>query len=161
MIEPGHKIKLFFKNGIIEEGYVQYWSNNQATLKSINSDNLLIIFNVQENIMAAKIILETDDEESKSLNITYNKNELSIEGTPREDIDYEQYKAPTHEQRIKKLAELRSEAKELEQEKVKKQLTSFTATGALPNMVNEDNYGLPKQFFLQGPARINPSKKDR
>lgn len=148
-MDIGQKVKLIFYNGVIEEGIIQEWTKERATLKSLNGRSLLYIFKPEENILGVKVVLDETIEKEESEPIY-------------EEIKEEQYQALTHNDRIKKLAELRKEAAQVERERVKKQMTSFRFSGSLPDMITEDNYGtLPRKFFVQGSPSSNTPKKDR
>lgn len=51
----GKKVKIFLKNGLSAEGIVVEWSDGKSILKSLNSDNILIINNCHENIIMTNV----------------------------------------------------------------------------------------------------------
>jgi sRNA-binding regulator protein Hfq len=58
-MEPqvGQFVKLIFRNGTLMEGIIQQWSNLKSVLKSESSDDLLVILNTEQDLLAYKIIV--------------------------------------------------------------------------------------------------------
>ena len=135
--EQGQHIKIFFRNGVIEEGLVQEWSNKQAVLKSLSTDNLLLIQDVAQDVMAVKIIVKRPQEKIK----VYVDEDMEM--PPERDINLH----------AKKLSELHRMRIANEQERARHLMTTFHNKGALPT------YGIPTR--LQQPPDIDSAKKTR
>jgi len=58
MIKNGQHIKILFRNGLVEEGVVIEWTGKQAVIKSLNSEDLLVIQNTEMDVQAVKIHVE-------------------------------------------------------------------------------------------------------
>lgn len=133
-------VKIIFKQGMVEEGIVISWSDDKSVIKSSHNDNVLIILNTIENVLAVKIVND------------FKKRKL------RQEIYVDDPEPPSYERdeslRAKQLSELHVERIKEEKERAKSHLTTFESTETLQPI----NYGYPK---LQQPTNINidPRKK--
>ncbi len=150
MIEPGKHVKLFFRNGLIEEGVVISWSDRQSVLKSLSSDNLLIIQDTAHDIVAIKVFvyphLEQEDA-PKDRPSVYVDKELELP-EPERDIQV----------RALKLAELRTLRAHEERENARVMMTTFRNSGNY-SLDQMEKYGEPTR--LQEPPRFNSAKETR
>jgi hypothetical protein len=57
-MEPqvGQFVKLIFRNGTLMEGIVQQWSKTRSVLKSESSDDILVILQTEQDLLAYKIV---------------------------------------------------------------------------------------------------------
>jgi len=58
MIEKNQFVKVFFKNSICADGFVEHWTNQNAVLISMDGKSRFIIQNVSEDVIAVKIFLD-------------------------------------------------------------------------------------------------------
>ena len=150
----GHKVKILFRNGAVESGVVEAWTDKEAILRSNESNNILIIQNITQDVMAIKVILE-DDIKNNINSIPENKNINLIQNEHREmsQEDKKEY-IPDINLRAKKLIELRNEKALLEKEQVKKTLRAN-------NGIKDIQYDLPNSLLFAKNTGINnnPGKK--
>jgi hypothetical protein len=114
------KVKIFLKNGMAIEGIVQQWHDEEALVKSFNSDNILIIFNPKENVIMVHVILDAQQPSEEKLD--------PIKSVPKEpdpqDLELDHYE-PDPTLRVKKLAELRQLQIKQHKQDVSRHLTSW------------------------------------
>jgi len=137
--EPGQHVKLFFRNGLVEEGRVVAWSDGKSVLKSLSSENLLIIQDTLHDIVAIKLFvyehLEKEPEEAAPRSVYIDK-ELELPA-PERDMTL----------RALKLAELRKMRAHEEREAAREMMTTFRPTGGGGFSIdNAENYGYPNFF---------------
>lgn len=108
------KVKIYFRNGIIEEGIVLSWSSKKSAIKSLSSENILVIQNTEQDVFLLKIIIEEFDIK----NIYEPEEEIEINIKEPEEL------------RTKKLVELYKKRSLLEKEKVREAMTTFNSNGA-------------------------------
>lgn len=120
--KKGDRIKLIFRNGLIEEGIVLEFSNENSAVKSIHDDSILIILNTIQDVQAVKII-------KSSIEVKDNKNldfgELSFK--ERQEL------------KNKSILELKKEKIKTEKEDARK--TIFSGESYLKNV----EYAIPSQ----------------
>lgn len=131
-------VKIMFKTGIVEEGVVIEWSDKKSAIKSSHNNNILLILNTIENVLAVKIVRTIQEQKTEKVYVD----------DPESTI-YE----PDEGLRAKHLSELHLERIKEEKERARKKLSTFESTEIQPI-----NYGYPK---LQEPADIDndPRKK--
>ena len=158
MLDPGKHVKLFFKNGLVEEGIIVSWSDKQSVIKALTSDNLLVIQNSSDDIIAIKVFVYPllDGENSQPVvplpqkrEPVYIDKELELPG-PERNLNV----------RALKLAELRQLRAHEEQENARKLMTTFTNSGNFSLSQQTEHYGIPRRP-LQKPPRIHSAEKTR
>jgi hypothetical protein len=129
-----------FKTGIVEDGIVIAWSDKKSAIKSMHNDNILLILNTIENVLAVKIERSAKKE----------KIEEKVYVDEPEPAVY----VRDESLRAKQLSELHFERIKEEKERARKKLSTFESTEATQSI----NYGYPK---LQQPPDTNndPRKK--
>ena len=94
-------IKVFFRNGFQAEGFVEEWTDQKSSLRSLDGKSILIIQRTIDDIMFVKVLL--DNKPNK-----INQKLLADEETDLEKKFDEVLKEPSDDNmRVKKLAELR------------------------------------------------------
>lgn len=142
MIKPGQHVKVFFRNNIVEEGIVVSWSNKISVLKSLSSENKLIIQNTALDVQAVKVFIEKEEE--KKVDQVYINEELkTTERDPK--------------LRALKLAELRILRGREERERLRNAMRTFSIDNV--SYDSRARYGLPSR--LRQPPNFNTTKKDR
>jgi hypothetical protein len=145
---PGQHIKIFFKNGLIEEGIVDSWSDNSSTLKSLESNNILIVQNCKENIIAIKILVDVVREEVPK-EVKQQQPHQTIASETVIDLPNKNYSL-----RVKKLAELHELKRKQELENVRQHLTTFESKG-----LQQVTYGHPTRLQKPPESFNNPRKE--
>jgi len=160
----GQKVKILFRNGTIESGIIESWSEKDAVIKANDSNNFLIIQNTSQDVMAIKIILEDSDKikiKNEENNIITEKDVRKIDNELdrviyEEKISDEEKREyiPDISLRAKKLAELRIEQARLEKEKISKKLLK-------PDLgkVQAFNYELPSSIFTKDTGPLHNTRK--
>lgn len=135
-MEKGKQVKVFFKNGFIAEGQVEEWSDTKAVLKTVNSQDQLIIYNVSENVVMVRIFAPA---------------EQSIKQPPAPKLTKEPVRASTDlAVRFKTLADAREVQLKEHQQNIKRHVQqSFIP----PNI--KSNYVFPS--FTQPGSNNSPS----
>lgn len=116
----GQRIKLYFRTGIIEEGYVVSWSMNKSAIKSLSSENIFVIMKTGDDVYGFKIIYE--ELEVKDIYVEPPK----IEPIAREPEDL----------RTKKLIELQQMRMVMEKQKARESMNTFVAEDRMTERVN-------------------------
>ena len=128
MIEKGQYVKVIFKNSTQLEGIVEYWQDQRAVLKSEDGNNLMIIMNPSEDVMAVKISLNVVDPVKAEAVASGLQSEFEeVRASPSRD-----------ELRLLKLADLRKELNNQEKEIISGKLKSHT-----PSNIEKVSYGIP------------------
>lgn len=140
MIKPGQHVKIFFRNNVVEEGIVVSWSDKGAVLKSLSSENKLIIQNTTLDVQAVKIFVE---EETKVNNIYIDEELKTNERDPK--------------LRALKLADLRMLRGQAERERLRHAMRTFSIDDV--SYDSKGRYGLPTR--LRQPPNFNTRKKTR
>lgn len=140
--EPNQHIKIFFRNGLIEEGIVIFWSDAKSVLRAVSGMNLLIIQNTSADVQAVKIFVEESEGRPMPIQEVYIDEELK---TSERDPSM----------RAMKLAELRILRGREERERARKAMTTFD----LSKSASGTEYGLPRR--LQKPPDFGAIKKNR
>jgi hypothetical protein len=145
--EPGQHVKLFFRNGLVEEGRVVSWSDDKSVLKSLASDNLLIIQHTAHDVVAIKVFVyeKLAEQEESAPRSVYIDKELELPA-PERDMTL----------RALKLAELRKIRAHEERELAREMMTTFKPTGGF-SIDSSENYGYPN--FLQS-SDFDSAKED-
>ena len=120
--KPGQHIKIFFRNGAMEEGTVVSWSPQKSVLKSLLNDDLMVIQKTIDDIMIIKILKG-------------NKPQVYVEPQELEE------RIPEPELRAKRIAELHELRSREERSRARNLLTTFRTSG--PTMTQ---YGIPKKI---------------
>lgn len=55
--QPGQHVKCFLRNGSMIEGFVEEWTQEQAVLKTLDHQSLMIIHSPTQDIMLTKVLL--------------------------------------------------------------------------------------------------------
>jgi sRNA-binding regulator protein Hfq len=155
------QVRIFLKTGLSAEGIVSSWSNEQVILQDVKSNNLLIIYDPQENIIMIHVIINAPKEQNalpkeqseKSVAEVFNKIRKDIKDPDPDILKLDDYE-PDPTLRFKKLAELRQEQLLEHKKSLQRHLTSWRADGAKTNYDSEDYYGSPN--FI----KHSSSKKD-
>lgn len=135
LIQPGQIVKILFRNGSIETGKVIKWTDEKSIIKSLNSNDLLIIQKTLEDVFVIKII-----------------NEQKLDKEP-EVIDDPVYITDST-LKTKKLVELHAEKVKLEKEQTKKKLFSLDNTNR-----TDINYGIPTRITTKMPSALIGSRE--
>jgi hypothetical protein len=56
--QQGQHIKCFLRNGNVLEGIVETWSDTEIVLKTLDSQNLMIIHDPKQDIMLTKVLFD-------------------------------------------------------------------------------------------------------
>lgn len=132
----GDRVKLFFRNGLVEEGVVLSWSDTKTVLRSLTSDNLLLVQNTVQDVIAVKLFVQ--EKQPQTAGNVYVDADTNI---PERDIRL----------RAMKLAKLRILQGEEERRRAREAMTTFQNHGASNPFAN---YGIPNR--LQKPPRFDP-----
>lgn len=131
MMEPGNYVKLSLKSGLQVEGIVESWSKEEVILSTKGSQNKLYIFNVMENVILAKVVL---DDKPRQVMENLKKQFEEVKAAPIGDL------------RIKKIAELKTMMNEQEKIDIAESLTEHKVS-----TTNKANYGYPGFFKIPSP----------
>lgn len=151
-------VKIIFHSGLIEEGIVIEWSETQAVLKSISSDNLLLIQNTTRDVLAVKVYRdEAQVGRPNADNRVFIEPPAIPHGLETPEQSRENLKAiaqSREELRAMKLAELHKLRVKEEQARARELVTTFQPSGLPPVQ-----YGLPGN--IRQPVLLDPSAEDR
>jgi hypothetical protein len=127
-------VKVFFRNSMQAEGYVEFWSEEQAVLRADEGLSLLIIQDVKADIMAVKVYTYPDAKKPNEPKITDERAPLDeeFEKVKRETQIDEYLKAKT-------LLELRKLQAEQDRKIISERLKDHTPT----SQVKVPKYELP------------------
>ena len=134
----GSRVKIFFRNGLIEEGFVESWSDEKSVIRSLNSSNLLVIQQTQSDVIAIKIIT---DQPTIPDQVYQELPELPA---------YE----PDSQLRAMKLSDLHRARIAQEREQARQRLTTFNNSG-----LNSVEYGRISR--ISQPPNLDSPKKNR
>lgn len=125
MPKIGQHVKCLLKTGILAEGKVEIWNENEVHLLSLDEKSILIITHPSEDIMLIKIILNKNKMPDKISNndITTNLTEINS----------------SNNDRLKSLVSLRKELAEQERRIISDKLKTHEAAG-----VSKVKYEQPK-----------------
>lgn len=165
-IKENMLVKVFFKTGIITEGVVVFWKDKQACLRSVESNNKLLIYKPFKNVMMVKI-LESFNVEAQNNIPPPNPQQTFVEEraveelieeetltTPYDDMPQNSFENIKHN-RTKKLIELRLSENKLNRNKISDKLVDFVSR---PVIEKEGKYELPN--FTKRGAFVSPSEKN-
>lgn len=120
--KKGSLIKILFKNGGTESGYVLSWTDEKSAIKSLYSKNIFVIMNTKESVFGYKIILENEQ-----------KNPIKKPVKKPVYVDREELPTPSYTNdmslRAKQLSELHLERMRLEKERVRDKMRTFRPPG--------------------------------
>lgn len=139
-------VKIFFKNNIQVEGYVESWSSNVCVLKSENN-SLLVIQNLTDDVLMF-IISETEKPKSEVIQ-SFEKEKNIIQ----EKFEETKTLKEPELQKIKKLAELKMLLNQQEKKIIQEKLKDHTISN-----VKETIYGKPRFLQVQG-SEFDTGKK--
>lgn len=127
----GKRVKIFFRNGITCEGIVSKWENNEAILCALESDDVVFIPDIKEDIFMVRFFLSSSDEEAvepipKEGLPPIREPERPIVELPPAQEDLKPL--DKQELRMKKLAELRAQQKQELEQKVASRVKSHVPT---------------------------------
>lgn len=120
--KPGQLVNILFRSGIKEKGYVIEWSDQKSAIKSEHNEDILIILQTLNDVLAVQIIHAGEEKQIEQKEIA-----------PITD----------HEIKKKSLVELYKEKNKIEKEEVKKKVFSLDNTG-----VQNVEYGYPSKISL-------------
>ena len=141
--EKGWYVKIYFKNGYLEEGVVELWDKE---IILVNDDALTIIKDADSIFIYKIIFKESKSEDQKDISrddTVYVDKEMTPTEYIRDPVD-----------RAKNLYELRKECREEEQERARKKLTEFEPSH--PTGTTYDNFSILRDESVLR----NTSKKD-
>lgn len=133
-------VKVFFRNSMQAEGYVEFWSEEQAVLRADEGLSLLIIQDVKADIMAVKVYPDPVPNEPKITDATPIERKLI-------DEEFEKVKRETQMEeylKAKTLIELRKLQAEQDRKIISEKLREHT-----PTQVKVPKYELPGLFKKQ------------
>ena len=135
-MEPkqGERVKLFFRNGLVEEGIVDLWTQQRAVLRSFASKNVLVIQNTEQDIIAIKIYRD-----EAQLNSPYPSAQIAVDDELKPDKYYKDESL-----RAKSLAELRLMQAMEERKRAREVTRSFTPTGLIQDIYDPLRTTLPR-----------------
>lgn len=156
--EKGDKVKILFRNGAIESGIIESWTDKEAHLKSNESNNILLIQNVNQDVMAVKIILDNNSKNNENPLLPVKLENSIVNNDDNPLLQNDSSKSVSHKDekfyvsdmalKAKKLTELRLEQAALEKEKIKNSLKSNQG-------IQEIKYDLPSSLFLSKNSSSN------
>jgi len=120
--QKGQQIKCFFRTGVLVEGTVEEWSDQQAQLIASDSHSIIIITNPKQDVMMIKIMLtdqkpSNENKKIKDLNIN---SKIDPKINPFDDL------------KNKKLAELKIELNKQEREIISQKMKEHQPTNIQP-----------------------------
>lgn len=126
---PGNHVKVFLRGGLVEEGIVLLWSDAKSVLRSVSSENILIIQNTGEDVIAVKISVERRQ-----------VSRLPVEVADTEELTPDRYYRDEG-LRAANLAQLRRLKAQEERKRARALLTTFKPAGLGPA-----RYGIPRKI---------------
>lgn len=124
----GQYVKIIFRNSTQVEGFVEEWFENSATLKAEDGKSVLVILDIEQDVMAVKIVIDF---------IAPTKLSKKFEELVEEF--QEVYEEPSADDlRTKRLAQLRIAMSEHERKMVAEKLKEH-----VPSSVPGASYGHP------------------
>lgn len=136
--KQGQRVKLIFRNGLVEEGVVVSWSDKTSVLKAFTSDVYLVINNTNQDIIAFKIFQDISQPKPQQI---YDERPLEVKGPAARDPVL----------RAKNLAELRVLRGDEEKRRAREHLTTFHNKGSISSV----QYGIPTR--LKKPPITDPT----
>ena len=135
-MEPiqGDRVKLFFRNGLVEEGIVMHWSSTRAVLGSFSSDNVLIIQNTENDIIAIKVYRDKTQIESRN---------PSAQVYVDDDLQPDKYYRDEN-LRALSLVQLRQRQAQEERKRARELTTSFTPNGSGSEAYDPERTTIPR-----------------
>ena len=115
MIQPNDRVKVVFKNGMVEDGFVMSWSQEESILRFYNSSNELIIPDTRGSVQAVKVFREPDQAAAD------DPDRQVYVDKPMEPEEYHR----DENERIQSLVELRALAKKEEQARLHEHMNNF------------------------------------
>jgi hypothetical protein len=134
----GERVKIYFKNGLVEEGIVEFWSQHKSVLRAISGNNLFIIQNTLQDVLGLKIFRD-----QPSISDVHVDTPTLKERIPDENL------------RAMKLADLHKLRAQEERKRAREKLTTFSIETSASGQVN---YGTPN---FGKPVSNGPPEKIR
>jgi hypothetical protein len=130
-MEPqvGQFVKLIFRNGTLMEGIIQQWSKTRSVLKSESSEDILVILQTEQDLLAYKIVASYIS--PKELPHRLNQLEQQFEETRQQPS--------TDDLRLQSLAQLKVAMIQHEKKMVANQLKHHLPT----QTISKVQYGNP------------------
>ena len=150
MIHPNDRVKIVFKNGMVEEGLVVSWSDDTSVIQAFQSVNQLVIPDTKGSVQAVKVYLEPETEPGEP-EPEPGESEPVFADLPMEPDRYYQ----DENERVQNLVELRAKAKQIELERARKHMTNFSPS-ADPGLTS---YDYPSQPSKSVP--VSATEEDR
>lgn len=127
MIKKNQYVKIFFKNGLQIEGFVEEWTIAQCVLLSTDKQSKFIILDSKNDILGIKFSVE-------------EKLPPEVELPKLQKEFKEVVESPTSDLRLKSLVELKQLMNEQEKKIISEKVKSHTATGGISRL---NKYELP------------------
>lgn len=134
---PNSYVKIYLKNNISLEGIVINWTDGKTVLKANTTNNLLIIQNTKENVIAYQIIINEEPENTLEKQDNIPNNPVftgELESSPEMPRDITK--------RALTLVELKKEKIKEEQQRARELLTSFEPS----YLLEATQYGIPSNI---------------
>lgn len=153
--ETNQYVKVVLKNSMVIGGVVISWEENQACIQSLETNDVIIINNLKENVVLIKICYEENNnyienqksfvkKEQATSNISEDIARAEIEKQINEEkvlLEEELKKLPSFTpQKNQTLAKLRLSIKEIDEKLVRSKLSSHVPTEV------KNNYAYPNFF---------------
>lgn len=127
----GKRVKIFFRNGITCEGIVSKWENNEAILCALESDDVVFIPDIKEDIFMVRFFLTPSEKEV--VEPAAQESQAPIREPERPIVELppaqeELQPLDKQELRMKKLVELRAQQKEELKQKIANRVKSHVPT---------------------------------
>jgi len=135
-MEPkqGDHVKLIFRNGFVEEGIIDFWSAQRAVLRSFSSDNVLIIQNTEQDVLAIKIYRDERQVQSPQPSM-----QVAVDDELKPDRYYRDERL-----RLMNLAELRRLQSLEERKRAREAVRSFTPDGLSQKAYDPERTTIPR-----------------
>ena len=115
----GQHVKCLLKTGVLAEGKVEIWNENEVQLLSLDEKSILIITHPTEDIMLIKLLL---NKQSKIIDNIVIDNSIITE---------KENHSNNNDDRLKNLVALRKELVEQERRIISDKLKTHEASGAM------------------------------
>ncbi len=142
MIEKGKFVEIRFTNGLYFDAYIEDWSNKESILRLPESDEKVIVINTERDVLLVKILNDKKDPAKKKI---HTKNIVE---------EFEKLKEePKTDHSLSRMAKLKDELNQLENEEILKQATSHVPSG-----IRSVTYGIPRNLRVAQPAKHPPQE---
>lgn len=143
IVEKSH-VKVYYFSGVQVEGIVKFWSDKEAILQSLTSDDLLLLNTDKDKIMMVRIVSKVKSEEKPEVKPDLAEIIEKADPAQLESREMDPYL------RAKSLADLRVEQLKLHKQDIKTHLTSFE-----PSKAPTVNYATP---FIKSAPPESPGR---